>query len=220
MLPTYTAPHTSEILPPMPPPIVFYSQTTTVPIPSPATSPVPSPAPTETPTSPGIHRLVDARRWSFLLDYIRRWRLVEGSPRAAELGDGSSAVLPVTGEPIHHTIPLLVAILVRHEDLLDELLSVIEDISLERIECMQEEVTNLVVHRTALDMVFEMMGTEIEEAQATITEFGHRLDVQRHEIDDLRAIAAITQEMMEHQTQELSASSSTIHTLSATIEEI
>ena len=220
MLPTYTAPHTSEVLPPMPPPTVFYSQTTTVPIPSPATSPVPSPAPTETPTSPGIHRLVDARRWSFLLDYIRRWRLAEGSPRAAELGDGSSAVLPVTGEPIHHTIPLLAARLVRHEDRLDELLSVIEDISLERIECMQEEVTNLVVHRTALEMVFEMMGTEIEEAQATITEFGHRLDVQRHEIDDLRAIAAITQEMMEHQAQELAASSSTIHTLSATIEEI
>ena len=36
---------------------------------------------------------------------------------------------------------------------------------------MQEEVENLVVHRTALETVFEMMGTEIEEAQAIITEF-------------------------------------------------
>jgi hypothetical protein len=110
MLPTYTAPHSSEVLPPMPPPMVFYSQTTTVPTPSPASSPIPSPSsvPIETTTSPGIHRLVDARRWSFLLECIRRWRFVEGSPRAAELGESSSAVLPVTGEPIHHTIPLLV----------------------------------------------------------------------------------------------------------------
>ena len=45
-------------------------------------------------------------------------------------------MLPVTGEPIHHTIPLLAARLVRHEDCLDELLSVIENISLERIEIM------------------------------------------------------------------------------------
>jgi hypothetical protein len=36
----------------------------------------------------------------------------------------------------------------------------------------------------------------------------------------LRAVAAITQEMMEHQAQELAASSSTIHALSTTIEEI
>jgi hypothetical protein len=202
--------------------MVFYSQTTTVPTPSPASSPIPSPSsvPTETPTSPGIHRLVDARRWSFLLECIRRWRFIEGSPRAADLGEGSSAVLPVTGEPIHHTIPLLAARLVRHEDRLDELLSVIEDISLERIKIMQEEVENLVVHRTTLETVFEMMGTEIEEAQATITEFGHRLDVQRHEMEDLREIDIITQQMLEHQTQELAASSATIHTLSATIEKI
>lgn len=73
-------------------------------------------------------------------------------------------MLPITGEPIHHTIHLLAARLVRHEDRLDEQLSVIEDISLERIEIMQEEVENLVVHRTALEIMFEMMGTEIEEA--------------------------------------------------------
>ena len=49
------------------------------------------------------------------------------------------------------------------------------------------------MHRTALEIVFEMMGTEIKEAHATITEFGHRLDVHRHEMEDLREIAIITQ---------------------------
>lgn len=45
-------------------------------------------------------------------------------------------MLPITGEPLHHTITLLAARLVMHEDRLDELLSVIEDIPVERIEIM------------------------------------------------------------------------------------
>ena len=205
----------------MPPPTTFYTQTTTVPIPSPTSSPIPSPPPaaTETTPSPRAHRRVDARRWSFLLEAIRLWRFVEGSPRASELGEGPSAVIPVTGEPIHHTVPLLAARLVRHEDRIDELVSIIEEISLDRIENMEEEVTNLVVHRVALDRVFQMMGTEIEETMDTVTELGHRISAQNYAMQEMREMAVVTQQMLQHQTQELAATRATVQTLRASLEE-
>ena len=86
----------------------------------------------------------------FTVRFIRRWRFEEGAPRASELGEGSSVVLSVTREPIHHTIPLLAARSVRHEDRIDEILSPAEEISLERVKNMQEEVQNLVVGRLSI----------------------------------------------------------------------
>ena len=84
---------------------------------------------TEATSRPKARRRVDARRWSFLLPLLQYWRSQEGAPNARELGENSfsaaSRILPVTGEPIHHTIPLLAARLARHEDRLDDILSII-----------------------------------------------------------------------------------------------
>ncbi|PWA40205.1 hypothetical protein CTI12_AA563370 [Artemisia annua] len=56
---------------------------------------------------------VNARKRSFLLPILKYWRSQEGTPTNRELGEGSSVaasrILPVTGEPIHRTIPLLAA---------------------------------------------------------------------------------------------------------------
>ena len=218
MLPTFT----TETFPPMPPPTVFYSQTTTVPVPPTTSSPIPTPpaVATETVPSPDTHEGDDAQSWSYLPEAIRRWRFIEGPPRVSELGESSTPVLPVTGEPVHHTVPLLAARLVRHEDRIDDIVGVVEEISLERVENMEEEVTNLVVHRVALEQVFQMMGTELEETMDTVTEMGHRLDVQSHEMQDQREISVITQQMLEHQTQELAATTATVHALRVSLEEV
>ena len=53
-----------------------------------------------------------------------------------------------------------------------------------------------------------------------IAETGRRLDVQRRETEDLREIAVITQKMLDHQNQELSAASATIFTLVSTLDQI
>ena len=129
-------------------------------------------------------------------------------------------MLPVTGESIHHTIPMLAAKLLRHEHRLDDLLGVIEEISLERVEGMQRDVRDLIVSRLAMDHIFEVFGRELEESRELIAETGRRLDVQRRESEDLREIAVITQQMLEHQTQELSAASATIYTLVSILDQI
>ena len=93
---------------------------------------------TEATSRPKTRRRVDARKWSSLLPPLRYWRSQEGAPSARELGENSSStasrILPVTGEPIHHTIPLLAARLARHEDRLDDIMSIIDDFPLEHVE--------------------------------------------------------------------------------------
>ena len=119
------------------------------------------------------HRRVDARRWSFLLPIIRRWRFQEGAPSTAELGESSSAVvsrsLPVTGEPLHHTVPLLAARLARHEDRLDYIVGILNDLPSEQVEILGDEVENLVIGQLAMEIAFDHMGTQLEEVRETMT---------------------------------------------------
>ncbi|GKC29636.1 hypothetical protein Tco_1036930 [Tanacetum coccineum] len=68
-----------------------------------------------------LRRMVKAHRWSFARDGIDTWRHQEGEPKY-ETGESSSAQIhPITSEPIHRTIHLLVAILVRHDDQIEEI---------------------------------------------------------------------------------------------------
>ena len=218
MLPTFT----TETLPPMPAPTIFLSQTTTVPLPSPTPSTTPTPPAAATGTVPPTddHEWEDTRSWAYMPEAIRRWRFLEGYPRVTEVGESSSAALPLTGEPVHHTVPLLVARLVKHEDRIDDLIGVVEEISLDRVEGMEEEVTNLVAHSAALDQVFQLMGTEIEETIETVTEYGHRLDARTYELRELRDIAVMTQELLELKTQELAATTARVHALTVSLEEV
>ncbi|PWA95502.1 hypothetical protein CTI12_AA049980 [Artemisia annua] len=127
----------------IPTPLFTYHQTTTIPLP-PSSGDIPEtvlpprkrsftilPSPSdpyeqaaaEASNRPKARRRVDARKWSFIPHTLGEWRYEEGSPSTFELGDSSSMaaarVLPVTREPIHHTIPLLIARMVRHEDRID-----------------------------------------------------------------------------------------------------
>ncbi|GJW01862.1 hypothetical protein Tco_1560718 [Tanacetum coccineum] len=64
--------------------------------------------------------MVEARRWPFVLDNIGTWRYQEREPRY-EIGESfSTQIHPIISEPIHRTIPLLVARLVRHDGLIEE----------------------------------------------------------------------------------------------------
>nr|GEY82760.1 hypothetical protein [Tanacetum cinerariifolium] len=54
-------------------------------------------------------RMIEARCWTFSVNGIDTWRHQEGEPRY-EIEEGSSAQIhPITVEPIHRIIPLLVA---------------------------------------------------------------------------------------------------------------
>lgn len=121
---------------------------------------------------------------------------------------------------MHHTIPLMIARMLRYDDHMDDVVGAVEEISLERVENMEEEVTNLVAHRAALDYVFQMMGTEIEQTMDTVAESGHRLDAQSYEIQELREILMTTRQRLENQARELAAARATIHTLGVALEEV
>ncbi|GJU76237.1 hypothetical protein Tco_1273307 [Tanacetum coccineum] len=62
-----------------------------------------------------------------------------------EFRESSSAAQthPVTGEPIHRTIPLILARLVRHDDMIDRLCDQFQDMSLDRMWMIEYDVETL-----------------------------------------------------------------------------
>jgi hypothetical protein len=179
-----------------PPPTVFYSQTTTVPLTSSplASPPLASPPATNRsvhvsphqrtypirPTSSDsyvhrrrrrTHKRVDARKWSFLLPIMHYWRSQEGTPTARELGESSyttSRVLIVTGEPIHHTIPLLAARMVRHEDQLNSIASILNKIPHEHLETFADDIDSHIIGHLAMEDKIEKLDTQFWESMEFI----------------------------------------------------
>ncbi|PWA42462.1 hypothetical protein CTI12_AA544490 [Artemisia annua] len=89
-----------------------------------------------------------------------------------ELGEGSSVaasrILPVTGEPIHRTIPLLAARLVRHVDRLDAIASLVNNIPNEQVEIMSCEIEQLVMGHLEMGTMIEQLSAQFGEAMEFI----------------------------------------------------
>nr|GEW17303.1 putative reverse transcriptase domain-containing protein [Tanacetum cinerariifolium] len=68
-------------------------------------------------------------------------RYMSSSPPLPPLGESSSThVLPMTGEPVHYTMPLLAARLIRHDGQIEEIYDHLEEIPLERFEGMEHAI--------------------------------------------------------------------------------
>nr|GFA37369.1 putative reverse transcriptase domain-containing protein [Tanacetum cinerariifolium] len=64
----------------------------------------------------------------------------EGALSTYKTGESSTAhVLTVTGESVHHTVPLLAARLIRHKSLIEEIHDHLREVSVERIETLKQE---------------------------------------------------------------------------------
>ncbi|PWA57477.1 hypothetical protein CTI12_AA372420 [Artemisia annua] len=115
---------------------------------------------------------VNARKWSFQLPILKYWRSQEGTPTNRELGEGSSVaasrILPGNGEPIHRTIPLLAARLVRHEDRLDAIASLVNNIPNEQVEIMSCEIEQLVMGHLEMGTMIEQLRAQFGEAMEFI----------------------------------------------------
>ena len=171
-------------------PSIFYQQTTNVPMtdnPTPVTAlsaPLPY-KPRNHPIRPAssdpyyhaktIHKArkrVNARKWSFLIPILKYWRSQEGTPTNRELGEGSSfaasRILPITGEPLHRTIPLLAARLVRHEDRLDAIATLVNNIPNEQVEILSAEVGQLVMENLEMGNMIGQLQIQFSEAMSFI----------------------------------------------------
>ncbi|PWA36157.1 hypothetical protein CTI12_AA603300 [Artemisia annua] len=92
----------------------------------------------------------------------------KGNPSKRELGESSASlpkIFPVTGEPIHHTIPLLATRIARHEDRLNDVVNVINGLPCGHIT---EDVNNLIIGQTAVESKVEQMKTEFSESMEFI----------------------------------------------------
>ncbi|GJV23167.1 putative ribonuclease H-like domain-containing protein [Tanacetum coccineum] len=86
----------------------------------------------------------EARRWTFLISKFHIWRDKEVAPSTYEIEESSTAnVLLVTGESVHHTVSLVVARLISHTRLIEEIHEHLRVVSLERIETLEQEVETM-----------------------------------------------------------------------------
>ncbi|GJQ99570.1 hypothetical protein Tco_0522555 [Tanacetum coccineum] len=82
-------------------------------------------------------------------------RTNKGEPRY-EFEESLSAALvhPVTGEPIHRTIPLILARLVHYDDTIDRLCDLLEDMSLDRMEVIEHDVEALQARIDVTELIY------------------------------------------------------------------
>ncbi|PWA42933.1 hypothetical protein CTI12_AA540480 [Artemisia annua] len=174
---------------------------------------------------------VNARKWSFLLPILKYWRSQEGTPTNKELGEGSSVaasrILPVTGEPIHCTIPLLAARLVRHEDRLDAIASLVNNIPNEQVEVMSCEIEQLVMGHLEMGTMIEKLSAQFGEAMefigllctASTTTRNIMCDIDQA-LDTTRAqVMSLRRAQQEAQARERDRDQ-TIETMATTIQEL
>ncbi|PWA49070.1 hypothetical protein CTI12_AA487490 [Artemisia annua] len=126
--------------------------------------------------------------------WISCFASMEGNPSKRELGESSASlpkILPVTGEPIHHTVPLLATRIARHEDRLNDIVNVINDIPCGHIT---EDVNNLMISQMAMEGQVELIKTEFSESMEFIaalcsasTAMGDVLTSFDHELEQISA---------------------------------
>ena len=118
-------------------------------------------------TNQKARKRVNARKWSFLPPILKYWRSQEGAPTKRELGEGSSfaasRILPITGEPLHRTIPLLAARLVRHENRLDAIATLVNNIPNEQVDIMSTEIEQLVMGQLEMGAMMENLYTQFNK---------------------------------------------------------
>ena len=85
--------------------------------------------------------------------------------------------------------------------------------SLERIKDVEEGIRKLEMGRIAIDEAFNLMGTQLQGTLEVITELEGKLENARQEVQDLRDVVVIMQDINERQADELVTANTRILTL-------
>nr|GEU77944.1 hypothetical protein [Tanacetum cinerariifolium] len=87
-----------------------------------------------------------------------------------EIGESSYAaqVHPITGDLIHHTISLILARLVCHDDTIDRLCDQFDEVSLDRMEVIEHDVETLQTRVSDVEERAGKLQLTLEEARTEI----------------------------------------------------
>lgn len=93
----------------------------------------------------------------------------------------------------------------RHEAHTNEITVLNDEMPLERLQNIEGNLGDLVHGRMAMDEVFKLVKTRLQEASEAIAGLERGMEEGRQETRELREIAAITQDINEQQAEELAA---------------
>ncbi|GKD81418.1 hypothetical protein Tco_1348257 [Tanacetum coccineum] len=128
----------------------------------------------------------EARRWTFLISKFHIWRDQEVAPSTYKIEESSTAnVLLVTGESVHHTVSLVVARLISHTRLIEEIHEHLRVVSLERIETLEQEVETM--RDRAKIVCHEDTEARLQQSEAGVIELKQKariLELKRRYFED------------------------------------
>ncbi|GKB15385.1 hypothetical protein Tco_0849308 [Tanacetum coccineum] len=106
------------------------------------------------------------------------WGAEEGLPRRLEAGKSSKATYThsVTRQLIHHTVPLLVARMTRHEREIYAHQDHMDKLPLERLETMQQEIDGSYTISKATQEHVETLQATLQTSREEITDLQFHLD--------------------------------------------
>ncbi|MFS8007745.1 hypothetical protein Hanom_Chr14g01264661 [Helianthus anomalus] len=136
-----------------------------------------------------------ARRWGWLADQVQRWTDEEGVRPAFEDGESSTAsrVLPLTGQTVERTVPLLAARCARHETRLNSLQGRVRVVG-RRFDSLDDRVDAVEKRRATEEEVGEAMQSQITELKAEMADMKKRIeDVEYREVVALQRVDALEQ---------------------------
>lgn len=142
-------------------------------------------------SSSTLPRRSDARKWIWIRATLARWRRKEGNPFSM-VGESSvqAQACPITGEPPHHTIPLLIARIVRHETEIESLQDNIEAMpNPEDFEEMQRDVGYIARGYRDVRSSIERLNAKVGGNPDRLSMIEHRLDCIEHSLEQLHVMA-------------------------------
>ncbi|PWA94106.1 hypothetical protein CTI12_AA063280 [Artemisia annua] len=99
----------------------------------------------------------------------------------------ATRVLPVTREPIQHTIPLLIARMVRHEDRIDRVYDHLDELPLERMETIEMDLAVLIDNGVDIQQTVAGLGTTLDHTLEQVTDLQDQL--AQHQEDQYASAA-------------------------------
>lgn len=121
-----------------------------------------------------LPRKPSKRTWGWLPYRLQAWREEEMVPTTSEVGESSTTtpIPPITQEPVHHTVPVLAARMVRHESRIDKLEN---ELSPDGLELLQHQISESGDHISHLLHTISTMREEISELRDEATNLSQRV---------------------------------------------
>ncbi|GJX46995.1 ALP1-like protein [Tanacetum coccineum] len=125
--------------------------------------------------------------------------------RRRRLSSSAAQTHPVTGEPIHRTIPLILARLARHDDMIEQLYDQFQDMSLDRMGMIEYDMETLHSRVDVAELRVEILQLALADAREEIMELRTRVSTLEQRAQGPQTMSTMGQGMSSVEIEQIIA---------------